>query len=560
MLILYASDTSEDTIMTLTRLLFCILLFMPEIVFGQYPLDSLLLRLDHAIENHTIFLQQKVDHLQELKKKLHDNSGNPIEEYNINSQLYAEYRPYICDSAIYYKRKNIDIAKKLNNTMLLYQSELQLAFLMASSGMYLEAVELIHSLNREKIPPLLLKEYYNTFRHVYSELAFYTQDKKGADRYWQISSGYGDSLNNVLSTTDDLYYEVEEENYRNSGRLKESLKVNDTILVNYSLGTREYAITCYTRSLTYRELGDIEKQKYYLALSALSDILSATKDHASLWMLAEILYQEGDIDRAYNYIRFSWSETKFYNARLRSLQSAEILSLIDLTYQATIEKKNSQLQYDLLFISLLVISLVAALIYIYVQMRHLAETRKFLQLANANLKTLNAELQGVNQQLQIVNSDLSESDHIKEVYIGHFIKLCSTYIDKMDLFRRMVNKKLAARQISELLTMTRSQEMMENEFEELYQNFDKAFLRIFPHFVEKVNELLVENEKIKLKENELLNVELRILALIRLGISNSSQIADFLRYSVNTIYNYRAKIKSRAIMREEFEDLLVQIR
>ena len=193
-------------------------------------------------------------------------------------------------------------------------------------------------------------------------------------------------------------------------------------------------------------------------------------------------------------------------------------------------------------------------------MRRLSETRKYLQKANSSLQNLNTELQKVNDQLHIVNMDLSESNHIKEVYIAHFIKLCSTYIDKMDGFRRLVNKKITNGQVAELHALTRSQEMMDGETEELYRNFDKAFLRIFPHFVDKVNELLLDEEKFKLKEEELLNTELRILALIRLGISNSSQIADFLRYSVNTIYNYRAKTKNRAKSRNDFEEMITQIR
>lgn len=539
--------------MHLIRVLFVLLFILPEIVLGQSSLDSLLTRLDVAIEKHGIYTRQKEERIQNLKEKLRNVPRNTTEEYNLNAELYKEYRPYICDSAIFYKNRNIEIAKYLNNTELQYESELQLAYLMGSTGMYLEAVDLIVSINRKKLPGKLLEEYYNTFKHVYSELAFYTQDKKGAEKYWQISNWHSDSLNSVLTPDNELYYIVAEEDLRNSGRLEESLKVNDTILAKYSLGTRDFAITSYNRSLTYRKSGDIERQKYYLALSALSDILSATKDHASLWMLAEILYKENDIERAYNYIRFSWSETVFYNARLRSLQSAGILSLIDLTYQATVEKKNRQLKNYLLLSTTLGILLAIAFFFIYNQMRRLSETRKYLQEANSNLKILNTELQAVNL-------DLSESDHIKEVYIGHFIKLCSTYIDKIDGFRRLVNKKLTTGQVSELIAITRSQEMMENEIEELYRNFDKAFLRIFPHFVEKVNELLVEDEKMVLKEDELLNVELRILALIRLGINNSSQIAEFLRYSVNTIYNYRAKVKSRAISREEFEDLLVQIR
>ncbi|WP_297101861.1 DUF6377 domain-containing protein [uncultured Draconibacterium sp.] len=546
--------------MKFIKFFICLILFLPGVVFGQSNLDSLMNQLDAAIENHRIYQQQKEDRIQALKNQLRTISPNTIEEYKLNAELYNEYRPYICDSAIGYKNRNIDVAKYLNNTALLYESELSLAYLMASTGMYLEAVDLVSSIEREKVPDDLLKEYYNTYRHVYSELAFYTQDKKGAERYWQISNHYHDSLYTVLSTTDDLYYELKEESLRNAGKIEEALRVNDTILANSSMGTREFAIASYNRSLTYRKTKDTDGVKYYLAQSALSDILSATKDHASLWMLAEILFQENDMERAYNYIRFSWSETVFYNARLRSLQSAGILSLIDRTYQATVEKKNRQLQNYLLLSSILGLLLTVALVYIYSQMRRLSETRKYLQKANSSLKSLNSELQKVNDQLQIVNLDLSESNHIKEVYIAHFIKLCSTYIDKMDGFRRLVNKKITNGQVAELHAVTRSQEMMDDETEELYRNFDKAFLRIFPHFVDKVNELLLVEEKFELNEEELLNTELRILALIRLGINNSSQIADFLRYSVNTIYNYRAKTKNRAKSRNDFEDMIIQIR
>ncbi|WP_163325565.1 DUF6377 domain-containing protein [Draconibacterium mangrovi] len=542
------------------RLFICLVFLYPGAVLGQSPLDSLLNRLDAAIENHKVYQQQKEDRIQALKNQLRTVSPNTIEEYRLNAKLYDEYRPYICDSAIHYKNRNIDVAKHLDNTALLYESELNLAYLMASTGMYLEAVDLISSIEKEKVPEDLLSEYYNTYRHVYSELAFYTQNKKGADRYWQISNRYTDSLYNVLTSTNDLYYALKEERLRNAGKIEEALSLNDTILANSTMGTREFAIASYNRSLTYRRIKDTDGLKNYLAQSALSDILSATKDHASLWMLAEILFQENDMERAYNYIRFSWSETVFYNARLRSLQSAGILSLIDRTYQATVEKKNRQLQNYLLLSSILGLLLTVALVYIYSQMRRLSETRKYLQKANSSLQNLNTELQKVNDQLQIVNVDLSESNQIKEVYIAHFIKLCSTYIDKMDGFRRLVNKKITNGQVAELHALTRSQEMMDDETEELYRNFDKAFLRIFPHFVEKVNEMLLDEEKFELNEEELLNTELRILALIRLGIINSSQIADFLRYSVNTIYNYRAKTKNRAKSRNDFEDMIIQIR
>jgi len=542
------------------NLWFSLILLIPAVGYSQYPIDSLLKQLDQVIVNHEIYTIQKEQRIETLKGRLAEVPQSSIEEYELNAEIFEEYRPYILDSAIRYMNLNIKIAGALNDQERQCESKLKLASVMGSTGMYTEAVDLLQSINRIGLPEHLVVEYFNTSRHVYSELAFYTQYTQVAQNYWDISNLYRDSLNQFLTPEYDLYNAIREDDLRNSGETETALRLNENRLNKSEPGTREYAIACYNRSLIYRVAGNLEGEKYYLALSALSDIKSSTKDHASLWMLAEILYDEGDMERAYNYIRFSWNETVYYNARLRSLQSAGILSLIDQTYQATVEKKNDQLQKYLVMISALLVLIGVALVYIYSQMRRLAATRHNLQIANDNLQKLNLELQQVNRQMQVVNLDLSESNHIKEEYIGHFIRLCSLYIDKMDEFRRKVNKKLTSGQTAELLDVIRSRNMLETEIEELYRDFDKAFLRIFPHFVEKVNELLYENEKIVPKHDELLNVELRILALIRLGITNSSQIADFMRYSVNTIYNYRAKIKNKTAYRDEFEELIMKIR
>lgn len=313
----------------------------------------------------------------------------------------------------------------------------------------------------------------------------------------------------------------------------------------------------YHRSLIYKYSNDSLGEKRNLCLSAISDIRSAIKDHASLWMLAQLLYEDGDMERAYQYMRFSWNATKFYNARLRSWQSADVLSLIDKTYQAMIEKQNDRLQQNLLLITALLVLLIVALGYIYRQMKKLADARNHLQVANKQLNGLNEELRQMNSCLSSTNIELSESNQIKEEYIARFIKLCSTYINRLDAYRRMVNKKVSAGQIAELLKITRSQDALDEELEELYANFDTAFLHLFPNFVGKFNDLLQENEQILPKKGELLNTELRIFALIRLGIEDSSQIAEFLRYSVNTIYNYRAKVRNKARgSREDFDDLV----
>ena len=226
-----------------------------------------------------------------------------------------------------------------------------------------------------------------------------------------------------------------------------------------------------------------------------------------------------------------------------------------------IEKQNDRLQQNLLLITALLVLLIVALGYIYRQMKKLADARNHLQVANKQLNGLNEELRQMNSCLSSTNIELSESNQIKEEYIARFIKLCSTYINRLDAYRRMVNKKVSAGQIAELLKITRSQDALDEELEELYANFDTAFLHLFPNFVGKFNDLLQENEQILPKKGELLNTELRIFALIRLCIEDSSQIAEFLRYSVNTIYNYRAKVRNKARgSREDFDDLVRKIR
>ena len=544
------------------KLIFLFLLgIVPCFIFSEETLNSLLNQVDNSIKVSKEYSTKKEARINTLRNQLKNTKPNSEKEYEQNLQLFKEYKSYISDSAIYYLHKNVKIASCLNNNELENQSRIQLAYLMGSLGMYKEGVDILETINRNKLSSNLLCDYYAAYDHIYGELAFYTQDKESSKRYGLISTRFKDSLNSCLPVNDELRVILKETFFRDNRNFSEALKLNDIRLSKAKKGTPEYALTTFYRALVYRKAGNVEKQKYYLALSALSDIESANKDHASLFMLARILYDQGDIERAYNYIRFSWSETVFYNARLRSLQSASILSLIDKTYQAKIEDQKSKLQGYLILISILVIMMIFIAFNLNRQKKRSAILQKNLQKANIQLEKINEELNQLNEQLQATNTDLSEANQIKEEYIGRFIKLCSAYIDKLDSYRRMINKKISAGQTAEVLKITRSQDTLDKEFEELYANFDSAFLRLFPDFANKVNDLLFEEDKIVLKKGELFNTELRILALIRLGIDDSQQIADFLRYSVNTIYNYRAKIKNRAkVTRNDFESLVMQIR
>lgn len=536
------------------------LFFTANMVFAESNLDSLLINLDQTILQHEIYKDRREARIRELKGKATKIAPNSIAAYQLNDSIYREYKSYMCDSAVLYLTKNIRIACNLRDQEREYKSKLLLASLHAATGMYQEAVDVLEEVRRETLPASLTRDYYACKEQVYREISGNSRDPQSIRRYEDKSLVYRDSLAMMLPEDASKRVELQELALRADGHTDEALRINDTRLAKIPFGTPEYALTSYQRAMIYRQKKDREKEKYYLALSSLSDIQSAITDHAALWMLADLLLKDGDIERAYHYIRFSWDETNRFRARSRSWQSADILSLIDKNYQATIEGKNRILVTYLTLISVLTLLLISAIVYIYRQMKRLAEARNHLQETNEQLKVLNGELHQMNDRLQSANLELSESNRIKEEYIGRFMSLCSSYIDKLDGYRRMVYKMVSSGQIGELVKVTRSSKGLEAELNALYKNFDTAFLHLFPNFVTQFNSLLLEDEQVVLKRDELLNTELRIFALIRLGINDSSQIAEFLRYSVNTIYNYRAKVKNKAcVSRDDFENLVRKI-
>lgn len=539
----------------------CLILILCVKVAKSETLDSLLLVLDKNITSCKIYSDKKDIRIRTLKEKLHLNQLSNETTYHLQESLYKEYKSYICDSAIFYLNKNIELAQQINDSYKLNESIIKLSYLLSSSGMYMEAIDVLKMVNKSSLSKEQLMNYFIAYDHVYGELGYYTQNHKIGTHYTLRSKMYKDSIYQIASPDSEIYLSMEETRLRDEGKLQEALAINDKRLSQVTINSPEYAALMYYRALIFREQKEQDNYIRCLSLSSIADIRSAIKDHASLWMLAQALLDRGDLERAYQYMNFSWTESKFYNARLRAWQSADDLSLIDDTYQLMLRQRNSELKIYILIVSLLSLLLFIALCYIYRQVKHLRTARQNLLKVNTQLENLNKELQKINFSLQTANKDLAESNQIKEVYIARFIKLCSTYVDRLDTYRRMVHKKVLTNQITELLHLTRSNSILEEALNELYENFDSAFLNLFPNFIEQFNSLLQENEQIRPKKNNTLNTELRIFALIRLGITDSSQIAEFLHYSVNTIYNYRAKVKNKArISREDFEEVIANIR
>ena len=341
-------------------------------------------------------------------------------------------------------------------------------------------------------------------------------------------------------------------------RMEEARKLSDQWIKQLSPDSRDYAIACYYCSLSSDTDDD---RKTWLAQSALSDVRHAVMDQASLLALADLLNADGDLDRSYRYIRFTWDCNNRFNTRMRSWQIAPILNVIEKNYQSAVDHNTKVLRMSITVVSILALLLLGVLLFLHRRNRQLDTARNELKASNAQLSTLNSqlskqkeELSQLNSQLSTVNSQLSESNIVKEEYIGRFMSLCSQYIDKLDNYRKMVNKKIKNKELDELFQISKSTELKEKELEELLQNFDSVFLHLFPHFVDDFNALLQPDMQIHPKDDNRLVTEIRIFALIRLGIEDSSKIAEFLHYSVNTIYNYRARIKNGALdNRESFE-------
>lgn len=526
----------------------------------EYETDSLLRIFDDLLQTYEVQINERQQRIDELKNKSDRESQSVSELYNLNQQFYNEYRPYISDSAIYYQKKNILLAQETGNLNLIFNSKLQLAYFLASIGLYKESVDMLDEIKETDLPPDLLIDYYKCMMHTYGELSFYSKENELSNRYRQTANKYKDLLISILSPNEDSYLDILESDYRNVRDFTMALKMNDERLKSAPQNTQKYALIAFLRSLTYKESGDVQMQQYWLLKSAIADLQLGITDNASSWELANIRYKMSDIKRAHQYINYSVNNSTIFNARLRFTQIAEVQSIINKAYLTNKAQQEKKMRILLIFISLLTLLLLTSVIGIFLQNRKISKANAETIKANNELNRLNWELNRINDEIKNTNADLSESNQVKEEYIGHFLSLCSLYIDKMDIYRKSVRKKLLNGQQNDVIEDIKSSEFMDNELKEFYKNFDQSFLRLYPDFVYEFNNLLLDEEKIGLKKDELLNTELRIFALIRLGIDNSAKIAELLHYSANTIYNYRAKIKNKAkVSRNDFENRVKKI-
>lgn len=507
--------------------------------------DSLLLKLDQAIKERPIYMEQKELKLVELKRQLHRQIPDE-ERFVILGTLLDEYRSFNTDSALHMAEEREQIAIRLGNREYIDNARMNKADVLGMTGMYKEVMDLMRNIHIDRLPVDIHPYYYHIYRTVYGLMADYAVTAYEKKLYTELTDKYRDSL--LLVNKDNLLIHtlIQSDQYNVRNEYDKAIRLLTDYLALQKDYEHDVAICAYTLSESYRLKGDKEKEKEYLIVSAMADMKTAVREYISLRKLAVLLYQEGDIERAYSYVKICMEDAAACNARLRKLEILEICPIINDAYQQKTEKQQEQMKWALVSISLLSLFLLLAIFYVYKQMKKVAAARREVIDANKRLKELNDELHLSNAQLKEANHSIAENSYLKEEYIGRYMDQCSVYLEKMDNYRRSLGKIAATGNVEELYKNIKSSKFIEGELKEFYTNFDNTFLQLFPTFVEDFNALLADDEQISLKAGERMNTELRIFALIRLGITDSVKIAQFLRYSVTTIYNYRTKVRNKA--------------
>lgn len=536
--------------MLITKLLLLLLSTTIEVAPTQNSnpnLERALQDVDRAIANNAEYISIKEKRIADLKA----NRGN---EFVINNQLFQEYRYYQYDSAYVYARKLEEIAERTKKPNELALAQSALLFCYKSVGFFAEAVEIINNFNPQGLPKTLCAQFYQLC----------------AETYLNLSSFVG-TANELAAKYDALriyYYRLALENSEEYTFLHDNIDLSLKLAESYSdslaINARIAHIVQYRYSIDEHELGvqysilamaldalkRYDEAIYYRALSALCDIHTCTRETTSSKTLAEYMYDRGELTRAYSYIKQALFEANFYNSRIRIIEINSILPQIENTrYNKANRQKLIYLGIGLIVLALLILS---TALFIRLQ-----RSTKELKKTHIKLKASADELSETNENLNITNAKLKEVNQIKDSYIIQSLYVNPDFVNYIEKQSKAVLLKIGTKQYDDAKALLHKLNI-KGERERIYSSFDQAFLKLFPNFLDEFNKLL--KEPISLDENGSLPMELRIFALMRLGIENSGQIGDYLNLSVNTVYVYKANLKAKSLVpKDEFEPRILAI-
>ena len=529
--------------------------------------DSLLINLDKTLLKKFSYTNSKIEKIEKLKARLRRRAQGSDNNYYTYLEIYEEYKTLNFDSAFTYANKTQVEALRLKDAPKINRAKINLSFVLLSSGMFKETLEAVDGVdvatlnNQEKV------EFYILKARCYYDLSDFNKNKFYTAKYLPLGNQLADSALALSAQNTYNYLFVSGLKNLRNGESDKALKNYLQILKEPNLTDHQYAIVASTLSFLYQQKalktksGIFSKQQSILKtksvdlliLAAMADIRSSTKENVAIFKLADTLFKAGDNERAYRYIREAMTDAEFYGARHRQFEVGTLLPIIEGKQLSLVEKQKNLIITYAAVVTLLILIIVAFIMIVIRQ-------NKKLEAAKNTITEANAILQQTNLALTDANKALREVNRIKDEYIGYYFNINSDYIDKIDRFKRSVSQRLTLGRYDDIKQIVDKIDL-KKEREDLSMSFDKVFIKLFPKFVADFNALFEKVDQIHLASNQILNAELRIFALIRLGIHDNDKIAKILNFSVNTIYSYKTRIKNKSfIPNEEFEDKIMDIK
>ncbi len=523
-------------------------------------------KLEKTIEKASVYDAQKWEKIESFRREL--NSAPPQDlrlRHHLNQELLNEYRVFKQDSAFLYGLKTRELAEELKDAELIASSVINLADISVSAGMYKEALDYLSLIDPNTLPDNLKSLYYGLMGRCYSEMAEYNNLKQFSKEYNRLAREYREK---ALQLTDEgTFFNIFLKGYieYKENHLATAEKIFQKLL-DWELNPREMALANFTLGEIYIGMDKRDEAISHLARAAIADIKTSTKENLAVIRLSELMFEKGNTRRASVFIHKANEDATFYGAQQRKIRVGAILPLIEEQVIDRIERQKERLFNRNIALGLLLLFVVALAVVIMFQVRNLKKARGVIEEAHENLKLINSELTAVNEtirsknlELNRVNNLLLEANKIKEEYIGFFFTQDADIFEKFREFKVKVEKTAEEGKLEKVRYLIGTYDL-KKEKEKLLLNFDEAFIKLFPNFVQEFNSLLRPEEQIKIKRGKILNKELRIFALIRLGITHNEIIAQILGYSVNSIYAYKTKLRNKSWLdKKEFDRKLIEI-
>ena len=510
--------------------------------------------LDSLIAFSDEIMTAKERHIESLGNGLQGIHLSSSQRYEFNMRLYDEYVAFRFDSAYYYIRKNISLAEQEGVPQEQYAASLiRLSHILSVSGLFNKAERILTTIHPERLSDTDLVDYYNQRVEINLYRSEMAQYSPFFSEYIDSAQYYRQKVMQVAPKESFAYITNYAGYICETGDIDGAIRMFERYLPTFRSGDRRYSIVASTLAFFYMRKGDQQMQERYLLLSAISDVKGAILENISFRELSLFLLDRGELEKAYIYLSRASGDAKAYGSGLRSLQVARLAPVITNAYD--LARNQTQRRTNIL---LLAVS-VSALLLLALMLFTLSLLRK-RRIASRKISLMNEELSHHNEEIQTLNGQMKEDNLIKEEYIGRFLQLCSDLVHRGEERNKLLNRLARDRKLEDLYAELKNYTTINEGVRLFHKNFDTAFLNIYPNFIDEVNKLMMEENRFEKPDDaKKLSTELRILALIRLGITDNQRIADILRSSITTIYTYRSKMKTRAVSKDTFEDDICKI-